>query len=85
VAAGLLRRDHMMLGRPGAGQSWHNHAHEAVSAVIYLLLAVRFRGDRYWRPLAVPALAGGLATAGFLGVFVTGTSAHRPACCSGSR
>jgi hypothetical protein len=82
VAAGLLRRDHMMLGRPGTGQSWHNHAHDAVSAVIYLLLAVvplllaaRFRGDSHWRPLAVPALAAGLATAGFLGLFVTGTSA----------
>jgi hypothetical protein len=82
VAAGLLRRDHMMLGGPGAGQSWHNHAHDAVSAVIYLLLvaaplllAARFRGDSFWVPLTVPALAAALATAGFLGVFVTGTSA----------
>jgi Protein of unknown function (DUF998) len=82
VAAGLLRRDHMMLGRPGAGQSWHNNAHDAVSAVIYLLLvavplllAARFRGDSYWRPLAVPALAGALATAAFLGLFAAGASA----------
>jgi hypothetical protein len=82
VAAGLLRRDHMMLARPGAGESWHNHAHDLVSAVIYLLLiavplllAARFRQDGYWRPLALPLLAGAVVTAGFLGVFVTGTSA----------
>jgi Protein of unknown function (DUF998) len=82
VATGLLRRDHMMLVRPSAGQSWHNHAHDAVSAVVYLLLAVvplllaaRFRSDGYWRPLMVPLLTGALVTAGFLGVFMTRTSA----------
>lgn len=82
AAAGLLRRDHMMLSHPGAGQSWHNHAHDAVSAAIYLLLVVvplllaaRFRGDAPWRPLVVPLLAGSLATAGFLGLFAAGTSA----------
>ena len=55
VAAGLLRRDQMLLTAP-AGESWHNHAHDAVSALIYaalivvpLLLARRFRGDRRWR------------------------------------
>jgi hypothetical protein len=47
VAAGLLRRDHMLL--TAGGVSWHNHAHDVVSAVIYadlvvaqVLLAVRF-------------------------------------------
>jgi hypothetical membrane protein len=82
VAAGLLRRDHMLLGRPAAGESWHNHAHDVVSAVIYvflvaapLLLAVRFRGDPRWRGLTLPLMAGALVTAGFLGVFVSGTSA----------
>ena len=47
IAAGLLRRDHMLL-TPG-NVSWHNHAHDAVSAVIYadlvvaqVLLALRF-------------------------------------------
>lgn len=82
VAAGLLRRDHMLLGRPGVGESWHNHAHDVVSAVIYvilvaapLLLAARFRGDPRWRALARPLAAGALVTAGFLGVFVAGTSA----------
>jgi Protein of unknown function (DUF998) len=82
VAAGLLRRDHMLLGRSAAGESWHNHAHDVLSAVIYvilvavpLLLAARFRGDPRWRPLALPLVAGALVTAGFLGVFVSGTSA----------
>jgi len=47
IAAGLLRRDHMLL-TPGS-VSWHNHAHDVVSAVIYadlvaaqVLLALRF-------------------------------------------
>jgi Protein of unknown function (DUF998) len=47
VTAGLLRRDQMLL-TPGPA-SWHNQAHDAISAVIYsglvvaqLLLAVRF-------------------------------------------
>ena len=38
VAAGLLRRDHLLL-EPGPG-SWHNHAHDAVSAVIYVDLVI---------------------------------------------
>lgn len=61
IAAGLLRRDHMLLTTGGV--SWHNHAHDVVSALIYAdlvlaqaLLAVRFgddatdRGWRAWRP-----------------------------------
>jgi hypothetical protein len=47
IAAGVLRRDHMLL-TPGS-VSWHNHAHDVVSAAIYadliaaqVLLAVRF-------------------------------------------
>jgi Protein of unknown function (DUF998) len=47
IAAGLLRRDHLLL-TPG-DVSWHNHAHDVVSAVIYadlvvaqVLLALRF-------------------------------------------
>jgi hypothetical protein len=47
IAAGLLRRDHMLL-TPGS-VSWHNHAHDVVSAAIYadlvvaqVLLALRF-------------------------------------------
>jgi Protein of unknown function (DUF998) len=38
IAAGLLRRDHMLL-TPGS-VSWHNHAHDVVSAVIYVDLVV---------------------------------------------
>jgi hypothetical protein len=80
IAAGLLRRDHMMLGPPGgaAAESWHNHAHDVLSSVIYvllvvapLLLAVRFRGDASWHRLSVPLLAGSAATAALLGVFVS--------------
>ncbi|HEY1916029.1 MAG TPA: DUF998 domain-containing protein [Streptosporangiaceae bacterium] len=81
VAAGLLRRDHMMLTAT-AGESWHNHAHDVVSVVIYvalvaapLLLAVRFRGDPGWRGLPVPLLAGSAVTAVLLGVFVSGALA----------
>ena len=75
IAAGLLRRDHMMLGLPG--ESWHNHAHDVVSSIIYLtlvvaplLLAARFRGDASWQRLSVPLVAGSAATAGALAVFV---------------
>lgn len=80
IAAGLMRRDHMMLGPPGgaAGESWHNHAHDLVSSIIYvilvvtpLLLAVRFRGDPNWRRLCAPLVGGSAATAGLLGVFAS--------------
>jgi hypothetical membrane protein len=75
VAAGLLRRDQMLLTAP-AHESWHNHAHDVVSAVIYvalvaapLLLARRFRGDRRWGALRWPLVAETLATAAVLAVF----------------
>jgi hypothetical membrane protein len=85
IAAGLLRRDRMLL-TPG-GVSWHNHAHDLVSAVIYVdlvaaqvLLAGRFGRDpagleptwRSWRPWL---LAGGLATGAVLIVFAAVTPA----------
>ncbi|MGH3210752.1 MAG: DUF998 domain-containing protein [Trebonia sp.] len=38
VAAGLLRRDHLLL-EPGP-VTWHNHAHDAVTAVIYVDLVI---------------------------------------------
>ena len=68
VAAGLFRRDHMLLVGPGfAGESWHNQVHDLVSGVGYaamiaapLVLARPFRHDPDWvalsRPLAVLAL-----------------------------
>jgi hypothetical protein len=50
IAAGLLRRDHMLL--TSGSVSWHNHAHDVISAAIYvdlvvaqLLLAARFGHD----------------------------------------
>jgi len=51
VAAGLLRRDHMLLHAPGGpGASWRNNAHDGISGLIYaslvlaqLALARRFR------------------------------------------
>jgi hypothetical membrane protein len=78
VAAGLLRRDQMLLTAP-THESWHNHAHDVVSAVIYvalvaapLLLARRFRGDPRWSALRWPLVAASLATAAVLVVFFTG-------------
>ena len=78
VAAGLLRRDQMLLTAP-AHESWHNHAHDVVSAAIYvalvaapLLLARRFRGDPRWSSLRWPLVGAGLATAAVLAVFFTG-------------
>ena len=67
IAAGLLRRDRMLL-TPGS-VSWHNHAHDVISAVIYVdlvaaqvLLAERFGRDpgTCWPGLeAVAAVAAG--------------------------
>jgi hypothetical membrane protein len=78
VAAGLLRRDRMLLTAP-AHESWHNHAHDVVSAAIYialiaapLLLARRFRGDSWWGALCWPLVGASLATAAVLVVFFTG-------------
>jgi Protein of unknown function (DUF998) len=84
IADGLLRRDHMLLVTGGA--SWHSHAHDVISAVIYvdlvvapILLAVRFgrepRGPgswRRWRPLL---LGGAAVTAAILLAFEADTSA----------
>jgi hypothetical membrane protein len=75
VAAGVLRRDRMLL-TPSVAVSWHNHAHDAVSALIYialvaapLLLARRFRGDPRWSALCRPLAAGSLATTAVLALF----------------
>jgi uncharacterized protein DUF998 len=80
VAAGLLRRDRMLLG-PGS-VSWHNHAHDVISAVIYvdlvvaqMLLAERFGHDPRWRSWRWWVLASGLVTGALLVAFAVDTSA----------
>jgi hypothetical membrane protein len=85
IAAGLLRRDRMLLA-PGS-VSWHNHAHDVISAVIYVdlvaaqvLLAARFGrdpglGDPTWKPWRPWLLASGVATGALLIAFVADTSA----------
>ena len=86
VAAGLLRRDHLLLDAPGApGASWHSHAHDAISGLLYadlvaaqLALAGRFGRDpawRGWRPwLAASAAATGVLLIAY-GTDVTGPAA----------
>jgi Protein of unknown function (DUF998) len=79
IAAGLLRRDHMLL-TPGP-QSWHNLAHNVVSGVIYvlliavpLLLAARLRGGRRGPGPAGALTACALATGALLAVFASGAA-----------
>ncbi len=80
VAAGLFRRDHMLLAGPGfAGESWHNQAHDVVSGVGYgamlaapLVLARRWRDDPDWAPVRRPVQVLALASAATLAVFASG-------------
>jgi hypothetical membrane protein len=79
IAAGLLRRDHMLL-EPGP-VSWHNQAHNVVSAVIYVdlvvaqaLLARAFARDPAWRPWRGWLAASAAATAVVLIAFGADTS-----------
>ncbi len=74
IAAGLLRRDHVLLTTGPA--SWHNHAHDVVSAAVYVLLvsapvmlAFRFRRDPRWRGLPVALVAAAAASAALLVFF----------------
>lgn len=79
VAAGVFRRDHMLLTGPGfAGESWHNQAHDVASGVAYgamlaavLVLGWRFRTDRDWVVVSRPVQALALASAIALAVFAT--------------
>jgi len=73
VAAGVFRRDHLLLVGPGfTGESWHNQVHDVASGVAYgamlaapLVLAQRFRSDPGWavvsRPVQVLALGSAVA------------------------
>lgn len=84
VAAGVFRRDHMLLTGPGfAGESWHNQVHDVVSGVAYvamlaapLVLRRRFRADRDWAVLARPLQ--GLALASAVAMIVFATRAFEP-------
>jgi hypothetical membrane protein len=76
IAAGLLRRDHLLLS--SAPESWHNHAHNAVSAVLYVLLVVipltlarRLRSEPGWRPMPALLAAATLIAAVILALFVS--------------
>jgi Protein of unknown function (DUF998) len=79
IAAGLFRRDHMLLTGPGfAGESWHNQVHDVVSGVAYgamlaapLVLARRWRGDPDWAPLSRPVQVLTLVSAAALGLFAS--------------
>jgi Protein of unknown function (DUF998) len=80
IAVGLLRRDRILL-TPGS-VSWHNHAHDVISAVIYadlvaaqVLLAARFGRDPQWRPWRPWLLVSGAATGAALAAFAADTSA----------
>jgi hypothetical protein len=79
IAAGLFRRDHMLLDSPGfAGESWHNQVHDVVSGVAYgamlaapLLLARRWRDDPGWAPVGRPVQGLALVSAGAPAVFAS--------------
>jgi hypothetical protein len=83
VAAGVFRRDHVLLTGPGfAGESWHNQVHDVVSGVAYgamiaapLLLGRRWRDDPDWAVLSRPVQVLALASAAALAVFASGIAA----------
>ena len=80
VAAGVFRRDHLLLAGPGfAGESWHNQVHDVVSGVAYgamlaapLLLGRRLRDDPDWAVLSRLVQVLALASAAALAVFASG-------------
>jgi hypothetical membrane protein len=79
IAAGVFRRDHLLLTGPGfAGESWHNQVHDAVSGIAYaamltapLALARRFRSDPQWAGIARPVQAITLVSAATMAVFAS--------------
>jgi len=79
LAAGVFRRDHLLLTGPGfTGESWHNQVHDVVSAVAYaamllapLLLARRLRREPGWAGTSRAVTALALASAASLAVFAS--------------
>src|SRR5215475_3265310 len=79
VAAGVFRRDHMLLTGPGfAGESWQNQVHDVASVVAYaamlaapLVLARQFRADPRWAVIARPVQVLALASAAAMAVFAS--------------
>jgi hypothetical protein len=79
IAAGLFRRDHVLLAGPGfAGESWHNQVHDVVSGVAYgamlaapLVLARRWSGDPDWTVLSRPVRVLVLVSAAALALFAS--------------
>ena len=79
VAAGLFRRDHLLLTGEGfAGETWHNQVHDVVSGIAYmamltapLALARRFRSDPDWAVIARSVQALTLASAAAMAVFAS--------------
>jgi Protein of unknown function (DUF998) len=79
VAAGLFRRDHLLLTGPGfSGESWHNQVHDVVSGMAYaamlaapLLLAWRLRREPGWAGTCRAVTALTLASAAVLAVFAS--------------
>ncbi|HBW21330.1 MAG: DUF998 domain-containing protein [Streptosporangiaceae bacterium] len=67
VAAGIFRRDHLLLAGPGfAGESWHNQVHDVAADAAYaamiaapLVLSRRLRGEPGWAAVTrvLPVLA----------------------------
>lgn len=82
IAAGVFRRDHMLLAGPGfSGESWHNQVHDVASFVAYasmlaapLVLARRFRASRRWAVIARPVQVLALASAAALALFASGAA-----------
>ncbi|HUY48703.1 MAG TPA: DUF998 domain-containing protein [Streptosporangiaceae bacterium] len=79
VAAGVFRRDQMLLTGPGfAGESWHNQVHDVVSGVAYgamlaapLVLGQRLRDKPGWAGLSRPIQVLALVSAVGLAVFAS--------------
>ncbi|HEX6450850.1 MAG TPA: DUF998 domain-containing protein [Trebonia sp.] len=79
IAAGVFRRDRMLLTGPGfPGESWHNQAHDVASFVAYaamlgapMVLALRFRAVRQWAVIARPVQGLTLASAAAMVLFAS--------------